>query len=185
MNDNIILIGFMGCGKTSVGLRLSEHMGFSFLDTDEKIEALEGRKITDIFAKEGEGHFRKLETKMLGGLLEETQKTVLSTGGGLPLRPENGKLLQQLGFVVYLDVTKETVLERLSGDQTRPLLNGPDRETKVDELLEFRRPIYEYTAHMAIDVNQKSIDEIVDEIVRNYRIIKKESISDEVKGRSE
>ncbi len=171
MKDNIILIGFMGCGKTSIGTRLSKKLSFSFLDTDEEIEKREGRKIKEIFAGEGEACFRQMETNLTRELLERTEKTVISTGGGLPLKEENGRLLQKLGFVVYLDVEKETVLRRLEGDKTRPLLNGPDKEKKVEELLTFRRPVYEYTAHICVDTSQKSFDEIMDCILRNYEIM--------------
>lgn len=191
MKDNIILIGFMGCGKSSVGKRLAKQLSFQFLDTDKRIEQKEEKKISAIFAEEGEAYFRKLETETIKEFLEKTEKTVISTGGGLPLKEENGKLLQQLGFVVYLDVAKETVLQRLAKDTSRPLLQGPDKEKKVDELLEFRRPIYEYTAHITINTNGRSFEEIIDDIVRNYEIMmtrekeKKEIENHEIKRENE
>lgn len=191
MNDNIILIGFMGSGKTSVGKRLADSLAFSFLDTDEEIERQEGRRISALFETEGEDYFRKKETQTIRDMARTTQKTVISTGGGLPLREENRKPLQELGFVVYLDVAKETVLERLEGDTTRPLLRGEGKEERVEKLLSFRRPVYEYTAHMTVDTNQRDFDEIIDEIVRNYQIIimrqkeKKENMENEVKSKNE
>lgn len=171
MKNNLILIGFMGCGKTSVGKRLAKRLSFSFLDTDEAIVKKEGKSIGDIFSEKGEAYFRRRETEAVKELLKTAENTVISTGGGLPLTEENGKLLQQLGFVVYLDVAKETVLLRLAGDQSRPLLNGPDREKRIDELLSFRRPVYEYTAHITVDTNQREWDAIIDDIIRNYEIM--------------
>lgn len=191
MKDNIILIGFMGCGKTSVGTRLAKRLSYSFLDTDEQIKTKEGRSINQIFSEKGEAYFREIETQAVRELLETTEKTVISTGGGLPLKEVNGKLLQQLGFVVYLDVAKETVMERLARDTTRPLLNGPDKEKRVEELLSFRRPIYEYTAHITVNTNQRDFDNIIDDIIRNYEIMmarekeKKENENHEIKSENE
>lgn len=191
MKDNIILIGFMGCGKTSVGTRLSKRLSFAFLDTDEQIAAKEGKDISHIFSEKGEAYFREAETRVVRELLETMEKTVISTGGGLPLREINGKVLQQLGFVVYLDVAGETVMERLAGDNTRPLLNRPDKEKRVEELLSFRRPIYEYTAHITVDTNQRDFDDIIDDIIRNYEIMmarekeKKENENHEITRRNE
>lgn len=191
MKDNIILIGFMGCGKTSVGTRLAKRLSYSFLDTDEQIKTKEGRSISQIFLEKGESYFREIETQAVRELLETTEKTVISTGGGLPLKEVNGKLLQQLGFVVYLDVAKETVMERLARDTTRPLLNGPDKEKRVEELLSFRRPIYEYTAHITVNTNQRDFDDIIDDIIRNYEIMmarekeKKENENHEIKSENE
>lgn len=174
MKNNIVLIGFMGCGKTTVGEKLSQMMKYTFLDTDQYIEKKEGKTISRIFDEEGEAYFRNLEILSLRELVAECGQTVLSTGGGLPLREENAKLLQQLGFVVYLRVRKETVLKRLEGDTTRPLLQCENPEEKIRELLEYRDPIYEVGAHLTVDVDVCSVEEIVEEILRNYKIMIKE-----------
>ena len=171
MKNNIVLIGFMGCGKTTVGQALAEQLSYEFLDTDLYIEAKEEMAISEIFSGKGEDYFRNLETSSLRELVEQTEKTIVSSGGGLPLRPENAKLLQNLGFVIYLKVEKDTVLERLQGDTTRPLLQCEDPEKKVEELLEYRNPIYEVGAHLVVSVDHKSVEEIVEEIVRNYQIM--------------
>lgn len=172
MNDNIVMIGFMGCGKTTVGKQLAAELEYQFLDTDAYIEEKEQMTISQIFDKKGEAYFRNLETTSLEELAAQTKQTIVSSGGGLPLREENAKLLKKLGFVVYLRVTKETVLKRLEGDTTRPLLACENPAQKVEELLNFRDPIYEVGAHLVIDVDEKSVPEIVEEIVRNYKIIK-------------
>jgi shikimate kinase len=179
VKNNLILIGFMGCGKTSVGEALAKRLSFSFLDTDEAIEKKEGKKISAIFEESGEKAFRDMETNLLLELFDTTEKTVISTGGGLVLREENGKILQKLGFVVYLDVTVETVLERLKNDKTRPLLNGENKEERVKKLLDFRRPIYEYTAYLTLDTNKREIEKITEEIVRNYELMTTRGIDKE------
>lgn len=171
MKNNIVLIGFMGCGKTTVGQELAEQLSYAFLDTDLYIEEKEGMEIREIFTEKGEDYFRRLETSSLEELALNTEKAIVSSGGGLPLRPENAKLLQKLGFVIYLKVEKETVLERLQGDTTRPLLQCEDPAKKVEELLAYRNPIYEVGAHLVVSVDEKSVEEIVEEIVRNYQIM--------------
>lgn len=170
MKNNIVLIGFMGCGKTTVGEKLAERLSYSFLDTDLYIEKREGKTISEIFEQDGEKYFRDTETKSIQELVESTEKTIVSSGGGLPLRTENAKLLQKLGFVIYLKVKKETVLSRLEGDTTRPLLQCEDPAKRVEELLNYRDPIYEVGAHMVVQVDGKSVEEIAQEIVRNYTI---------------
>lgn len=172
MKDNIVLIGFMGCGKTTVGEKLAADLSFDFLDTDQYIEEKEAMTINDIFATKGEEYFRGLETSSLKELVAGTNKTIVSSGGGLPLRKENAELLQKLGFVVYLKVEKETVLQRLEGDNTRPLLACDNPAKKVGELLAFRDPIYEVGAHLVVDVDGKTVEAITEEIVRNYKIMR-------------
>lgn len=171
MKKNIVLIGFMGSGKTTIGRLLAKQLDYSFLDTDEEIEQKENKTINKIFAEQGEKYFRTCETKLLEELSNSNEKCIISTGGGMPLLKENGKLLKKTGFVVYLSVQKDTVMERLKNDTTRPLLAGDSMEKKVEDLLEFRNPIYEYTAHMMIKTDYKSIEEIVEEIIRNYKIM--------------
>jgi len=178
MNNNIVLIGFMGCGKTTVGQELAQRLNYKFLDTDQYIEEKEGTTIRNIFSEKGEVYFRNLETSTLKDLVEETKESVVSSGGGLPLRQENAKLLQKLGFVIYLKVSKDTVVERLKGDTTRPLLQGDNPAKKMEELLCFRDPIYEVGAHMAISVDNKTVEEIADEIIRNYETMQHKNKED-------
>ncbi len=163
--QNIILIGFMGSGKTSVGERLAETLGYHFRDTDRMIEQKAGDTINRIFANYGEDYFRKLEMNLLMELITSLKNTVLSTGGGLPLREENSKLLKEIGFVVYLKASKQTTLQRLANDTTRPLLQGEDREQKVEKLLMERIPIYEKVAHKIIETDGRSVNDIVNLIM--------------------
>ena len=162
--SSVVLIGFMGSGKTTVGKELSKS-GLEFLDTDAYIEECEKMSISDIFAKKGEAYFRQAETKALESLLKKTKPLVLSCGGGMPLREENRVLLKKLGTVVYLRVKPETVIARLHGDTTRPLLQGEDSEKKVHTLMKEREERYTAGADYILDVDQKTPGELVNEIL--------------------
>lgn len=168
MKHNIILIGFMGSGKTSVGERLAKQMSYHFLDTDKLLEEKAGDTISHIFSIHGEEYFRNMETDLLKELKGIMNRTVLSTGGGLPVREQNARILMELGYVVFLKTSKETTLERLKGDMTRPLLNGEDMEQKVERMLQIRTPIYGKTAHKIIETDGRSIDELVHSIMESY-----------------
>lgn len=161
----LVLIGYMGAGKSTIGQALAERMQVTFWDTDAYIEEKQGRCISDIFAQEGEAYFRELETGCLRELLEWEGKGVLAAGGGLPLRKENRELLRQMGCTVYLQVSKETVLERLKEDQSRPLLLGVDREKTIAEMIRVRHPIYSEAADFTLGVDGRKVDEIVQEII--------------------
>lgn len=172
-NKNIILIGFMGSGKTSIGKKLSEISNYQFFDTDHIIETREKDIISNIFQSKGEEYFRQLETDLLRNLKSSLNCSILSTGGGLPLREENAKLLKELGFVVYLKASQETILERLKGDTTRPLLQGEDYETRISLLHKKREPFYENAATSTITTDHRSLDEITMQIwdlYQTYRV---------------
>lgn len=162
--NHIILIGFMGAGKTSVGEALAADMQLAFADTDERIEAQQQKKINDIFAQHGEAYFRDLETDMLHRLQKEEQRLVISVGGGLPVRPENRELLRKLGTVVYLRAEADTLVERLQGDTTRPKLAGGDLREKIETLMRAREACYLEAAQFLVDTDKKSIGDTVKEI---------------------
>lgn len=164
MEPNVILIGFMGAGKTSVGEAYAAAEGIPMLDTDQMIEEEAGMTISDIFATQGEPAFRRTETAVLEKLLAGTGRSVISVGGGLPLLKQNRELIRKLGTVVFLRVQPETVLMRLRGDTTRPLLMGDHVEQKVRGLLTDRNPLYEEAAHRVIDVDGKTLEELVAEL---------------------
>lgn len=166
MEKNRILIGFMGAGKTSVGKALAKRLGIGFLDTDKQIEKQQGMTISRMFEIQGEEAFRKAETKLIRSLLAREDAMVLSVGGGLPLREENQVLLKKLGVVVYLQVQPDTVLKRLKGDTSRPLLKGEDVRERVTSLLDSRGPIYRQAAEILVDTDHKTPDEIAAEIIR-------------------
>ena len=172
MKNNIILIGFMGCGKSTIGIRLSEDYGIEFLDTDAWIEEKEQITISEIFASKGEPYFRQLETNCLEVLLEEsaidgsksTVRKVVSVGGGLPMKEENRQILKKLGTVIYLKATGETIYNRLKTDTTRPLLQGDNPKQKIKNLMEQREEIYCQAADHIVVVDDKKVVDIIEEI---------------------
>ena len=168
IKNNIILIGFMGSGKSSVGMYLAERISYQFKDTDKMIEHKVHSTISQVFSEHGEEYFRNLETDLLSELVPNLNRAVLSTGGGMPIREQNKALLKDLGYVVFLKASKQTTLNRLRGDSTRPLLQGDDQEKKIERMLELRTPIYEKTAHKIITTDGRSIPEISAMIMESY-----------------
>lgn len=166
MTGNIVLIGFMGCGKSSIGRRLASRLGHTFLDSDELIiEAAKGRSITDIFAKEGEERFRERETRALMGLIDSTS-IVLATGGGAVLRPENREVLRKIGTTVWLHADPEILFERSTRNRKRPLLEVENPRTTFNTLLESRLPIYKEAADLKIDASGLSHEQTVESILK-------------------
>ena len=155
---NNILIGFMGCGKSSVGRALAKQLGAWHVDTDHELEKREGMTIPDIFAKKGEDYFRQAETQTLRWLASErgSRRLVISTGGGLPLRPENAELLRKIGRVIWLRATPQTIAERVGPRLSqRPLVagHGDNLMGRVEELLAEREPVYRDVADQVIDTD--------------------------------
>lgn len=157
---NLILIGFMGAGKTSVGEQLAERRHRTLIDTDRLVEEMAGKTVAEIFEQQGEAAFRQLEGMVLKELAAAAQGEVISVGGGLPLWEDNRQLLKALGMVLYLRVRPETVIGRLRGDSTRPLLQGTDMEEKVERLMAFRGPVYESLADCVVDADDKTVVQI-------------------------
>ena len=158
---NIILIGFMGAGKTTVGVELAKLKKMNFIDTDSYIEAKEGMKISDIFEEKGEEYFRTLENRTIKELKEHYHNTVFSTGGGLPVREENAKLLKELGQVVYLKASGDTIYDRIKDSNNRPLLRVDNPRERIDELLSQRESKYKKCADITIITDGKSVDDII------------------------
>ena len=165
---NLALIGFMGTGKTTVGRLVAEQLGFEFLDTDELIQARTGRTIADIFAKEGEPAFRALE-KQIVQELSAREKTVISTGGGLPTNPENLAALKSFALVVCLWASPEKIWERVRNQSHRPLLHDADPQKKIRELLAVREPFYKQ-ADVLINTDLRSVREATQQIVLQYKL---------------
>lgn len=160
--ENIILVGFMGTGKTSVGKRLAKHLGWEFLDTDLAIEEISEMSVSEIFRRHGETRFRSEET-VLVRRLQGQKKMVIATGGGTPLNSENWKVLTQMGMTIALYAPIDVILERIGNKNDRPLLKaGRDED---ERLLQVRQPIYNQ-AELIIDTTELTIDEVVDEILR-------------------
>jgi shikimate kinase len=164
--DAIVLIGFMGAGKSSVGRRLAQLTGRPRFDTDEMIQARFGLSVAEIFEKHGEEEFRELETEALRELAGEGP-AIIVTGGGMILRAENRMLLRELGTVVYLTADEETLFRRISRRSTRPLLRTENPRATVAELLRIRLPLYREVAEVEIDTTPLSHDEVAEKILAN------------------
>lgn len=169
---NIVLIGFMGSGKTTLGLKLSYLLRMPVEDTDKMIERQEGRSISEIFADDGETYFRELETEVLRKCGSRKYEYILSVGGGTPVNPVNRPLLHQCGTVVYLRVSPEVVYERLKNDTTRPLLQCEDPLGRIRELLAVRDKIYTECADIILDANRGYSDELAEELQLQLRKLK-------------
>lgn len=165
MKGNIILIGFMGSGKTSVGRRLAKKSGMEFLDTDWEIEKEQQCKISEIFNKQGEAAFRDMETDLLKRLLNRQNNAVISVGGGLPVQEQNQEYLKKLGTVIYLKASEESLWNRLKNDTTRPLLQGGNGREKIHKLMEQREAIYEKTADRIIETDGFDPDGVAEVIL--------------------
>ena len=147
---NLILVGPMGAGKTSLGKRLARRLGLEFVDADARLEAAAGTSVATIFELEGEAGFRQREERMLDDLLHG-QSQVIATGGGAVLSPASRERMSQRGFVVYVRVGLDHQLERLARDHTRPLLANGDRSEKLQSLAAIRNPLYESIADLVFD----------------------------------
>ncbi len=167
---NLILCGMMGVGKTTVGIKIAEKTGRRWYDTDGIIVDRHG-KISDIFEYYGEEHFRKIETEVVKELATK-DGLVISTGGGLVLKRENDTLLKENGKIVFLRATAETLLNRLGGDRTRPLLSGSTVTLgeRLRRLLEERTPVYESVADVIVDVDGKTPEAIAEEVIEAVQI---------------
>ena len=151
-SHNIVLIGFMGCGKSTVGRELHQRLGYPLIDMDHEIEHRAGKPITAIFADDGEAAFRAMETSLLRELAEQQGGgAIISTGGGVVGSFENRQLLRQLGYVVWLDAPEAAIIERTSKNRARPLLHTEDPLAKIRELMAIRAPLYQETAHLRLD----------------------------------
>ncbi len=159
---NLYLIGMMGAGKTTIGRKLANRVGYRFLDTDALIEAAAGQPITEIFAGQGEAAFRELETKVLSQVAAHTS-LVVATGGGIVTQQMNWSYLQH-GVVIWLDVPIPVLISRLSGDTDRPLLKDVALSEKLDALIAQRGDRYAQ-ADIRIGYEGRSVGKTCDRIV--------------------
>ncbi len=165
---NLALIGFMGAGKTSVGRLVAEHLRFDYLDTDELIVSRTGRAIADIFKTDGEPAFRALERQVVAELTSRT-RTLISTGGGLPVNPDNLASLKTHALVVCLWASPEKIWERVKNQSHRPLLHDPDPQKKIRDLLAAREPFYKQ-ADVLVNTDIRSVREVAQHVVHQFRL---------------
>jgi shikimate kinase len=165
---NLALIGFMGAGKTSVGRLVAEQLHFDYLDTDELIQSRTGRPIVEIFSTDGEAAFRKMEQELVGELAART-KTVIATGGGLPMNPQNLVSLKTHALVVCLWASPEKIWERVKNQTHRPLLHDADPQKKIHELFAAREPFYRQ-ADVLLNTELRSVREVAQQVVHQFRL---------------
>lgn len=166
---NVILIGLMGSGKSSVGRLVAHMLGFGFVDTDTIISESAAMTIPEIFASEGEVGFRKRETEALRSLMGK-QGMIIATGGGIVTQPENISMLQQLGYVVWLNANLKTLLHRTSYSEDRPLLRNADPEATLSNLLETRKALYQDTSDLRINTDDLSSQDVAYGIAESARV---------------
>lgn len=162
---SIILIGFMGSGKSSIGKLLAEKLGWPHWDTDEILAARAGKTVAEIFRQRGEAAFREMEDQLLQELSADDRR-VLTTGGGIVLCPENRRRLRSLGKVVWLRVDREVLVQRLLGDSTRPLLRTEGPAATIAQLLQAREAFYEEAAHFVLETSGLTPDAAAVEILK-------------------
>ena len=165
---NIALIGFMGTGKTSVGRLVAEQLHFDYLDTDEVIQSATGRSITEIFETDGEPAFRALEEKVVKELAGR-KNTVIATGGGLPVNPDNLASLKRHSLIVCLWSSPEKIWERVRHQGHRPLLHDKNPQAKIRELLAARERFYKQ-ADVLLNTDLRSLREVAQQVVHQFRL---------------
>jgi shikimate kinase len=164
MVDRIILVGTMGVGKTTVGRTLADRLGWSHHDSDAQVMAVTGRTVPELFAEQGEAAFRAEEARVLATSLSGADPVVVSAAGGVVLSPANRELVSRSGTVVWLRADPDLLARRVGSGQGRPLLEDDPAGT-LRRLDEERRPLYASVAHLTVDVDGATPDEVVDRIL--------------------
>ena len=161
--QNIVLVGFMGTGKTAIGKRIAKRLNMRFVNTDDIIEERQKRTIAEIFEESGEPCFRKIEKEVVKDV-SDMDDVVVAAGGGVVLDEENVKNLKEKGVVVCLGATPSVIYERTKKYKHRPLLNVEDPVKKIHELLEYRAPFYARADHQ-VDTSDLTIEQVVDRVL--------------------
>ncbi|MGP4072469.1 shikimate kinase [Piscibacillus sp. B03] len=164
--NSIVLIGFMGVGKSTIGKELSYRLNLPFVDTDQLIEEETSLTIPKIFELYGEGHFRKLESEILNKVIQHNQ--VISTGGGIVELKQNRDFLKKQDYTTFLKASLNTIYQRLEGDQSRPLWNQP--YVKRLELFNRRQAFYEEVSNLTIETDELSVSESVNLIISQLKL---------------
>lgn len=160
-NQNIVLVGPMGAGKSTIGRLLASELALPFYDSDREIEARSGANIPWIFDVEGEAGFRRRETQTIIELLQEEGPLVLATGGGAIMREENRQAIRQSSTVIYLHTTIEQQLQRTAKDKNRPLLQNDNPKAVLENLFAVRDPLYREAADLIIKTDRQSPKSVV------------------------
>lgn len=164
---NLILIGFMGTGKTTVGRKAAQRLGMKFVDTDQEIEKVTGMSVKALFKKHGEIRFRSEEKAAVYRIIRQDNQ-VIATGGGLVVDPENLEKLKQNGFLISLTAEPEVIYERVKSKKTRPLLQTESPLDTIKTLLQQREAIY-MSADQVIDTSSLALEEVVEKVLASFR----------------
>jgi len=164
---NIVLIGFMGTGKSAIGREISKKLGIPFIDTDQLIEEREGKSISEIFEAQGESYFRALESAVLTEIAEadDAQRAVIALGGGTPIQEVNHSPIRSLGCVIWLKTSLQETYDRVTKNSNRPLLQCDNPCEKIQSLMDDRYPIYEKVSDYAIKTADLSVSELASGII--------------------
>jgi shikimate kinase len=168
--QSIVLIGFMGAGKSAAGRALARKTRLPHFETDEIVSARFGLSIPEIFAAFGEEKFRDAETEAIHQFSHETP-AIIVTGGGIVLRPGNVQLLRALGMVINLEADEETLFRRISRRAPRPLLQTENPRAALVELLRVREPFYHSAADVRLDTSRLTHDEVADAILKSIETL--------------
>lgn len=172
--NHIVIIGFMGSGKTRVGKRLSKDLGLEFVEVDKVITKRMNLTVKDIFRRFGEPFYRALETTTIKALIQDEERKVISLGAGLPMQEQNKKYINQLGVVVYIKGSVDTLKKRLEGNNN-PLLEEDNSDEKIRKLLKQRDPVYAGFADIQVVTGVKTFDELIEEIKQKLKALEKNS----------
>lgn len=165
--SNLVLTGFMGTGKTTIGRQVSRRLNMKFVDTDQEVEHVTGLTVREIFDKFGEIRFRSEEKAAVVRVCRNDEQ-VIATGGGVVLNPENIKELEKNGIIICLSASPEVIHQRTKNKKNRPILNTDDPLQTIRDRLAERKPLYE-AAGVMVDTDNRSIEEVVTEVIRIYR----------------
>lgn len=168
MSKNIVLIGFMGVGKSLAAQHLAVKLQLEVVSTDDLIVKQEGRPITEIFKDKGEAYFRALETQVVRALADR-QNIIIDCGGGIALNSENIEHLKKNGIVFYISADADEIYKNVKDQKHRPLLNTPDPKGQIEALLATRRPYYEKAADYIIDGNHVTGEQLCAAILTLYK----------------
>lgn len=168
ISRSIFLIGFMGAGKSTIARALQRELGFPLIEMDERIVKEQGMSINDIFAQYGGDHFRDIESQLIVDIGKE-EPSIVSCGGGVVVRPQNTQNMKEIGRIVFLKATPETIYERVKNSTDRPILNGHMNVEYIAELMEKRRALYEAAADITIQTDGKTREQIREEIIGKMR----------------
>ncbi len=167
MKSNLVLIGFMGSGKSTIGRHLEKTLEMKLVDIDYYIEEKNNMSIREIFDKFGEDEFRKLEVEACREI-SKMNNVIISTGGGIILNKENINELQKDGLIIYLNVDRKTLYKRLKNSKNRPLLDGDKLWEKINTNLDFRQELYEKSANYIVDIINENTFEVADKVKKIY-----------------